>query len=132
MCIAVINDMYFSFPNMVEQIHTHLERRCQVIVHYSAGQQRSAAVIVVYLMSKHNYSLADTIKYIRFKKRDAVFFNVNFQDSLGMYEKVLHKTQNNTDFTTAYSLMDYFAQSFSDPLIKTQIYSNLCHSIFHN
>jgi protein-tyrosine phosphatase len=90
MSTTAINDMYLSFPNVVEKMHTHLEKGCQVIVHCRAGQQRSAAVIAAYLMAKHNYFLVDAIKYIRFKKRDAFFFNVNFQDSLVKYEKLLH------------------------------------------
>lgn len=91
MSTTAINDMYLSFPNVVEKIHKYLEEGCRVIVHCRAGQQRSAAVIAAYLMAKHNYFLADAIKYIRSKKRDAFFFNVNFQDSLAKYEKLLHK-----------------------------------------
>jgi hypothetical protein len=55
MCIAVeddmsvtaINEMYSSFPNSIEQIHTGLEKGYRV--HCRAG----------YLMTKYNYFLTE-------------------------------------------------------------------------
>lgn len=61
------------------QLHVHKRR---VVVHCQAGQQRSPTVVAAYLICKYGYDLDRAIQYIKSKKRDAFFYQVNFRDSL--------------------------------------------------
>ena len=63
-------------------IHVNLMEKTPVVVHCQAGRQRSAAVIAGYLMKYHGYSLENVIEFIRSKKREAFFPEVNFLDTL--------------------------------------------------
>jgi len=59
-----------------------------VLVHCHAGQQRSAAVVAAYLMSK-GMSKNDAIRYIKSRKRDAFLTGVNFDPVLTRYSASL-------------------------------------------
>jgi protein-tyrosine phosphatase len=56
-----------------------------VVVHCRAGQQRSAAVMAAYLMRK-GMGLEQAIKYIKSRKPDAFYWNVNFMPALKIFE----------------------------------------------
>jgi protein-tyrosine phosphatase len=59
----------------------------KILVHCNHGQQRSPTIIACYLMSKYYWSLDYTIDFIKDKKKDAFFFQINFIDFLKKYEK---------------------------------------------
>ncbi len=67
---------------ITDMIHNNLTEKTHVVVHCQAGRQRSAAVIAGYLMKYHGYSLENVIEFIRSKKREAFFPEVNFLDTL--------------------------------------------------
>ena len=67
---------------VTDMIHVNLTEKTPVVVHCLAGRQRSAAVIAGYLMKYHEYSLENVIEFIRSKKREAFFPEVNFLDTL--------------------------------------------------
>jgi protein-tyrosine phosphatase len=56
-----------------------------------AGQQRSPAVVCAYLMEYEGYTLDGSIRYIREKKKDAFFWQINFWVALHKYATVLGK-----------------------------------------
>ena len=75
-----------AFPSAVNIIDRKLKNDQTVVVHCLAGRQRSAAVIAAYLMAKCGYTLDDAIGFIKKKKVDAFFPNINFLWSLEQYE----------------------------------------------
>jgi protein-tyrosine phosphatase len=83
--------MYNTLNNIVDIIDEQIINNKNVIVHCLAGQQRSPTVIAAYLISKKEYKLNDAIEYIREKKKDAFFWQINFIKSLEMF---------NNDFLT--------------------------------
>lgn len=85
-----IETMFSVFPHVVGEIHEQLEAGNTVIVHCLAGQQRSPAVIVAYLMIKCGYEMSAAIEYVRSKKPDAFFWSVNFQEALHKLDRALH------------------------------------------
>lgn len=85
--------MYNNFDNAVLYIDNLISKEIIVIVHCQAGQQRSAAVICAYLMSKKNMNTPEAILFIKSKKPDAFFFKCNFLSSLNKYEKKLHLSE---------------------------------------
>jgi hypothetical protein len=87
--VASMIGMSEALPVAVEAIHGELMAGRVVIVHCFAGIQRSATVIVAYLMAKYHYSMEEAIVFVREKKRDALFWTVNFRDSLEHFQRVL-------------------------------------------
>lgn len=85
-----IDKMFSCFPHVVGKIHEQLEADNVVIVHCLAGQQRSPAVIVAYLMLKCGYEMSVAIEFVRSKKPDAFFWSVNFQEALHKLDRALH------------------------------------------
>lgn len=69
-------------PRIIEQIHGYIESKKKVLVHCLAGQQRSCAVVALYLMYKHHMSILDAVQYIQERKKDAFFYNINFLPAL--------------------------------------------------
>ena len=86
-----LGGMLSALSEVVEVIDDRLKKGEAVIVYCLAGQQRSATVIAAYLMAKHTYTLDDAIAYIKDKKKDAFFWNVNFKWSLEQFAKSLEK-----------------------------------------
>jgi dual specificity MAP kinase phosphatase len=82
-----MHTMLKALPSVVDLIQTHLQLQ-PVVVHCQAGRQRSATVIAAYLYKYGGYSLEDAVHYVRDKKRDAFFWNVNFRDSLEWFSKL--------------------------------------------
>lgn len=74
-----------SIPSVVESINGVLGNGGKVVIHCWAGQQRSAAMMAVYLMTK-GWSLDRAIKYIKNRKPDAFLHNVNFMPALKMFD----------------------------------------------
>ncbi len=67
-------------------IDNELSSENKILVHCSQGQQRSPTIIACYLMWKYNWSLNYSINFIRDKKKDAFFFQINFIDFLNKFE----------------------------------------------
>lgn len=88
-----INNMYLVLDIIVNIIDEKIKDNKNVIVHCLAGQQRSPTIIAAYLMSKKGYTLNDAIAYIREKKKDAFFWQINFIKSLEQYYYDISKKQ---------------------------------------
>lgn len=84
--------MYSNLPNLMLIIDNKLKNNLPVVVHCAAGQQRSAAVVCAYVMWKTCIKLEDAISYIKSKKIDAFFWNVNFRPPLEMFAQLCCKS----------------------------------------
>lgn len=75
--------------DLFESMLNHIMQQHDVLVHCQMGRQRSAATIAAFLMwnKLHNKELA--IQFIKRKKREAFFPDVNFDKALTLFEQEL-------------------------------------------
>lgn len=84
-----LDAMFLALPEAVKLIHQELGNNRPVVVHCLAGQQRSPIVICAYLMAKRGFTMEEAVSYVRSKKRDALFWTINFLDSLQRFSMFL-------------------------------------------
>jgi len=75
---------YWLDHELFDAIDDHISQEHDVLVHCQMGRQRSAATIAAYLM-KRGWPLQKAIQFIKTKKIDAFFPEVNFMTSLVKY-----------------------------------------------
>jgi protein-tyrosine phosphatase len=73
--------------NILEKIHNSVIHKQPVLVHCSAGMQRSCAVVACYLIQYHNMNPSQAVDYIRSKRPIAFFWTVNFSKTLEEFYK---------------------------------------------
>jgi len=73
--------------NIFQEINDALNQNKKVLVHCMAGQQRSAAVVVCFLIWKYNMDLFKAIEFVKSKRPIAFFGNVNFMQTIKHYWK---------------------------------------------
>jgi hypothetical protein len=76
---------YWKDPALFETITNHIMQGHDVLVHCQMGRQRSASTIAALLIKTCGWSLRDTIAFIKTKKRDAFFPDVNFMAALTQF-----------------------------------------------
>ena len=84
-----INTLSRALPIIVEHIDIWINSGNDVLVYSDAGQQRSATVLVAYLMYKTSMTIDQAIECVKSKKPDVFSGGINFQDSLIEYEKYI-------------------------------------------
>ncbi len=67
---------------VLEKIRDNIIHKQHVLVHCSAGMQRSCAVVACYLMKYHAMNPSTAVEYIRSKRPIAFFWTVNFAKTL--------------------------------------------------
>lgn len=67
---------------VLEQIHNNVINKQPVLVHCSAGMQRSCAVVACYLIKYHEMNPSTSVEYIRSKRPIAFFWTVNFAKTI--------------------------------------------------
>jgi len=84
-----INLLYEYIPKAVEYINNNIIESKNILVHCYAGKQRSASIVVAYLMKYGNMNLKDSILAICSKREIAFTPGINFKKTLIKYEKSL-------------------------------------------
>ena len=67
---------------VLENIHNNIIRKQPVLVHCSAGMQRSCATVACYLIKYHSMDPTTAVEYIRGKRPIAFFWTVNFAKTI--------------------------------------------------
>ena len=81
-----IMNMYKFYPKITKIIHSYLVNNKVVFVHCYAGKQRSASILVAYLMKYLGINMNNAIKLLE-SKRSIVFTPlVNFENALLLYQ----------------------------------------------
>jgi protein-tyrosine phosphatase len=83
--------MFTALSTVTKEIHKQLQDNKKVVVHCLAGQSRSPTVVCAYLMEYANMTIEEGIRFIREKKPDAFFWQVNFREALEHYAILLGK-----------------------------------------
>jgi len=78
-----------SIDKILEIINIYLEGNEGVLVHCHMGQQRSAMVVVGYLIKYVQMNLNDSIKEVKIKRKYSFLPEITFEDFLIYYEDVL-------------------------------------------
>lgn len=81
---------YWIDPELFDAIDDHIVQGHDVLVHCQMGRQRSAATVVAYLL-RRGWSLTRAIAFVKSRKIDAFFPEVNFMDALVKFNGHLHK-----------------------------------------
>jgi protein-tyrosine phosphatase len=68
--------------NVLENIHRNIVNKKRVLVHCSAGMQRSCATVACYLLQYHNMNPQQAVEYIRSKRPIAFFWTINFEKTI--------------------------------------------------
>lgn len=79
-------------PSVLRFIRMQHRLGKNVLVHCAAGQQRSAGIVVAYLMFFYNMTLENSIKYVRMKRPIAFLYgmHVNFMPALKEFSRRLN------------------------------------------
>ena len=81
--------MLSFFPRVTDLIRRKLREGDEVIVHCWAGQQRSAAVVVAYLMRYTSMSKERAMRFVKHKKFDAFSARPTFEPALTSWQNNL-------------------------------------------
>ena len=81
----------------VTRMHDYVQNNPlkEVLVHCFMGSSRSATIVAAYLMKYFNYSLADSITFIK-QKREVINLNKYFYSQLQDYQKFLQSKYKKT------------------------------------
>ena len=80
--IDSIEDMKLAIPKIIEKIDYHVEKNHKIYIHCYAGMQRSAILVVAYLMKKHDIEKDEAIKKLKIKRPITFTPRINFYDSI--------------------------------------------------
>lgn len=84
-----IDNFYKYLTTEVDKIVFEYEKGKSILIHCLAGNQRSAAFVVAFIMRYKKIALQEAINLLLEKKPNVFFFGrqVNFMDALVKYEK---------------------------------------------
>ena len=82
-----IINMYNNYDYITEYIYNNLRLFKNILVHCYAGKQRSASVIIAYLLRYSKMDLNKCIELLKYKKEDVFTPSINFIEALKLYSK---------------------------------------------
>jgi protein-tyrosine phosphatase len=95
LCITDFNSpenniiLAYSVDKILEIMNIYLDGNEGILVHCHMGQQRSAMIVVCYLMKFLKINLYDSIKEVKNKRKFSFLPEITFEDFLKYYEDVL-------------------------------------------
>lgn len=87
-----IDKLYFYFDKTTDFINKNLNRGKNILVHCHAGKQRSANIVLAYLMKYGNMSYKNAKQYLKSKRPICFEPTNNFETAILKYEKDLNLT----------------------------------------
>ena len=82
-----IINMYHNLDYITKYIYDNLSLCKNILVHCYAGKQRSATVIIAYLLRYSKLDLNKCIELLKYKKENVFTPSINFIDALKLYNK---------------------------------------------
>tara|TARA_B100001094_G_C18097985_1_gene754078 strand:- start:779 stop:1222 length:444 start_codon:yes stop_codon:yes gene_type:complete len=82
-----IINMYHNLDYITKYIYDNLLLCKNILVHCYAGKQRSATVIIAYLLRYSKLDLNKCIELLKYKKENVFTPSINFIDALKLYNK---------------------------------------------
>tara|TARA_B100000131_G_C17956627_1_gene548685 strand:+ start:436 stop:879 length:444 start_codon:yes stop_codon:yes gene_type:complete len=82
-----IINMYHNLDYITKYIYNNLLLCKNILVHCYAGKQRSATVIIAYLLRYSKLDLNKCIELLKYKKENVFTPSINFIDALKLYNK---------------------------------------------
>jgi len=79
-------DIMETFPDIVKKIKVINDEGLNIYIHCHAGISRSSSVVILYLMTYHNYNYEDAFKFVR-NKRICIQPNRSFIEQLKILDK---------------------------------------------
>ena len=95
LCITDFNSpenniiLAYSVDKILEIMNIYLDGNEGILVHCHMGQQRSAMIVVCYLMKFLKINLYDSIKEVKNKRKFSFLPEITFEDFLKYYENEL-------------------------------------------
>ncbi len=90
--INEITKLYQSLDDLCDHIKSHIVS-CNVLIHCYAGKQRSATVIIAYLMKHGKMDLSSALIAVKSKKPDVFEPQFNFEPALQLYWEKLNQSE---------------------------------------
>ena len=70
------NNEIFEYLDIVDKIHEYRKKNQNILIHCRVGSQRSATILLYYLITKLNFSYSEGFSIIK-KKRPICFYPIN-------------------------------------------------------
>lgn len=77
--------LLINTTNILNTIHKKVLNKEPVLVHCSAGRQRSCAVVACYLIRFYNMTPLEAIDYIKSNRKVAFFGAINFSNTINQF-----------------------------------------------
>ena len=77
--------LLINTTNILNTIHKKVLNKEPVLVHCSAGRQRSCAVVACYLIRFYNMTPLEAVDYIKSKRKVAFFGAINFSNTINQF-----------------------------------------------
>ena len=93
--IAVTSQAHFyeDLLSALPTMHNQIQQGHNVVVYCNTAQQSSPVVICAYLMWKHGHSLESAIRLVREKRKDALFWSVDYREALELFAALLRRNE---------------------------------------
>jgi len=84
-----VEQFYFYVKNIIQTIIDEYKSGKSILIHCLAGNQRSAALVTIFIMYYKNLSLQESVKFVLEKKPNVFFFGskINFINALLKFEE---------------------------------------------
>jgi len=86
-------NMYMGMLAALPTMHDQIQQGRDVLVYCNTTQQCSPSVVCAYLMWKHGHSLESAIRLVREKRRDALFWSIDYREALELFAALLRKNE---------------------------------------
>jgi len=89
--ISELNNMIIAYHKIIPVIEECIHEHKNILIYCDCGNQRSASVVVAYMMKTFNITCGKAIENIRLKRMDVFLPKNNFKSALDKFEDDIKK-----------------------------------------